>query len=204
LLNSDGIFIDVSTPADTFTHTFNAGAADKLIVSVHHEGGAVTNITYNGTPLTRIPGSKKGWYCDYIWYLDAPYTGGPAAVEVVADTGRGHMGIAMTSIVGSAKGYQDVATGTQTVSIGVSQDSSFVYAGFGVNQAQSVAPGGPLTPIPIVGDESMAAGAGYENGVSAGTHAYTCTATGAVTGYSSTSAAFAPRPPAAGTILIVR
>jgi len=202
VINSAGSWS--SANSTTYTLSFNAGAAHKLILSPHYEADSIAGITYNGVPLTKIPGTSSDRRADGVWYLDDPYTGGAADI-VVTMTGTGsQMGLGVVSVAGLEDGYEDVATGGQNISLDVSMDRSFVYVGFGANQATSVTAGGPLTRIAITGDDSMAADAGYELQASSGLHTYSCTAGGGVTAYHSAAAAFMRIPPPPGTVFVIR
>jgi len=191
-----------SADSATYTLSFDAGAADKLIVSPHYEGSTLTSITYNGVPLTQVPGSSAGVRADGIWYLDDPYTGGAADIVVTMSGTGAQMGIGAVSIAGSAAGYQDVATGNETVELTVTEKNSLVYVGFGQNQGTAISADSPLTRIAISGYDSMAADAGYETGVAVGQHTFSATGNGDT--YYSTAAAFRPSHRPAATVFRFR
>ncbi len=178
----------------SYTKSFNAGAADKLILSAHHESAKnITSITYNSVPLTMISGSFADKRANGIWYLDDPHAGGAADIVVTLDGAGTEMGLGIVSVVGTADGHQDVSTAsTNSVDLAVSANSSLVFVAFGVNQATSVTAQNPLSRLTISGYDSMAADAGYVTLVNNGTHTYSCTAVGSPLTYYAVAASFKP------------
>lgn len=117
----------------SYTTSFNAGLADKLIVSVGYEGGPANSslaINYNGDAFTQVPGTS-GNRNEGIWYADNPYTGGAANLVMSGGgTTFGAMGMGIVSIAGSSDGYDvgSAANSSSKVTLDVPLDGSFVFA----------------------------------------------------------------------------
>lgn len=181
------------------TIPFNAGStADKIIVQMSSEFSGLTAVavTYNGVSLTQIPGTASGRNRG-LWYLDAPYTGGSASLTatISASVVNG-MGVGVLSIAGSVAGYAGSSlSASNTISVAVAEENSLVVAGFGENTFGPTASAvTPLTQIYGNVDIGSANGAaGYANGVTAGTHAYSFSGVDSTTDVTS-AAWFTPVP----------
>lgn len=159
----------------SYTLSFDAGAANKLIVPAGTESGSadqITGITYNGVALTLIPNTagtvtnrNRG-----IWYLDNPFSTGVA--DIVGSgtaTAFAHMRLGVASISGSAPGAAigNIA-GAASVSLNVPVNNSFVFAAHISNQTMLTTANAPLTEIFSVTGDSANTAAGYEESVAAG------------------------------------
>lgn len=189
------------------TFPFNAGAtADKIIVQVSSEFSGLTAVAvnYNGVPLTLIPGTALGRNRG-LWYLDSPYTGGSASLTATINASVVNgMGVGVLSISGSVAGYAgSSAVASNSISVAVAEENSLVVAGFAENTHGPTA--SALTPLTQiygnVGIGSANGAAGYANGVTAGTHAYSFSGVDTTTDVTS-AAWFTPVPePSSGALL---
>jgi len=102
-----GYLRDITTRT-SYTNAFDAGAADKVVVSACNAGGpsnASLTITYNGEAFTKVPGTSNNRN-EGIWYLDNPYTSGAANLVISGGgTTFGAMGMGIVAIAGSSDGY---------------------------------------------------------------------------------------------------
>ena len=184
VINSDSLVELGPLGGSSTTLSFDADAsADLLVVALSHErGGGAYSVTYAGETLVE---AVSGGTAD-IWYLDlaaGSYAGG--AADVVVDysgvaTVNG-VGIGVVSVSAGGQAVELHATGagdngSDTVNIATTADDAFLVASFNANGGGAMAVGAPLSEIYASGNIGSSRGAaGFEAGVAAGTHAYSCT-----------------------------
>jgi hypothetical protein len=152
-------------------------------------------ITYNGAPLTQVPGTannkNKG-----IWYLDNPYTGGAAdlVIDMTSYSVVNGIGFGVVSVSGAAPGTTGGnAAGGLEVSITTTVPGSLIVSGYASNSG-----GIPTVPtghseLYTSGDIGSADGAAaYLNLVAAGSQTVTYGQTGTLADNSTSAAGFAP------------
>ena len=162
-----------------YTVSFDAGAtADKLIVALSSElgGAGPAVITYNGTALVLAPGTTGGRNRG-IWYLDNPFTGGPAdlVIDMTNYTTVNGIGFGIVSIAGSAPGVSGgIEAAGLEVSLSAPVDGSFIISAYGSN-------GGNIPTVPVGHTQVYTSGnigsadgaAAYLNDVAAGSQTVT-------------------------------
>ena len=199
LVNSDSV---VSTGGKaSLTRSFDAGAADKIIVSVSAEGTGgpknISSIRYNGVDLDpAIEGffTGSGQYSG-IYYLDNPFTGGAANVVITFDGNVNGMGVGIASISGTAADFGATASSEAgNVTINTTTAGSFVMASF-VNNGGSTGVSPPLNELYAAADIGSAGGAaGYVNNVAVGSPNYVLHSTGGSRPFSVAAEFTVPEP----------
>jgi hypothetical protein len=187
-VENSGGFVVGGPVSQTRTQAFNAGAdADMLIVSTGGDTRTILTVSYDGTPMTLIDGTKNGSRVSGIWALANPSASGDIVFTLSGTTGTPQdFALAAASISSSdgnpiAIGAADTASG-RALSLNVPEDDSFVFVAVGTNDnGSSTASVPPLDQRMAIGTiSSMTADAGWDNGVAAGTSpSYTFTTTGA-------------------------
>jgi len=172
----------IATPTNSTTFSYDAGAANKLIVTVGAEGGVAASavISYNGVALTLAPDTSSGRAVG-IWYLDNPFTGGDA--DLVVDftaSGANGLGVGVASISGAALGVDVTAAGAAGNQESISQTVTPTLAGsFGIVNYADNGGGAQTAPSALTGiygfsNIGSAFGyAGYEENVAATAQTYT-------------------------------
>lgn len=132
VVNTESVAINDGNPStfledNPYNHSFDAGDADKLIVHVISEGGSGAPLTYNGVALTKAFSNSVS----NIWYLDNPYTGGPANLTFDG-TGQGTvngLGLGIVSLKGMAPGPPTVTSSSSgnTVSVTPLDGNGFAF-----------------------------------------------------------------------------
>jgi hypothetical protein len=202
LLNSDYALDATSVSDRTEILSFNAGAnSEKLVVSLCGEGGNVASITYNGQAMTQALG--KNFRFMGIYYLDDPYTGGSANIEVTLSGLNNGLLIGAYSLSGTTDGY-DVATvqnGASNVTVSASSGYSFAVAAY-ADQADGDAESEyPLTTLYGGLTGSAKAAMATRNGVPSGANTFTFSGSG---GSPEAGAAIFKAANSSGIIFIIR
>ena len=204
VINQDfGVKVDTGTPAvplETTPHTvsFNAGAADKLIVTLNSElgGGGPAVITYNGAALTQVP-STSGQKNIGIYYLDNPFTGGTADLtfDMTSYGAVNGIGFGIVSIAGSLDGVESGNTaGGLSVDLTPTIANSFVVTTYSSNGGNTPTVPAGHTQLYTSGNIGSADGAAaYLNGVAAGLQTITY-GQGSPSSNQTSGAVFAPAP----------
>lgn len=195
--NRDGIY----------SYSFNAGAtSDMLVISLSGEWSseAYSGVTYGGASMTLATQSSVGSGTS-IWYLANPSATGSIAIDFTTKGTVNGIGLGIVSLNNSGQpiylddGVSD--SGTTSIDITTSHADSFVmFAGDANSTVGSVSLNSPLTTIfagpPDIG--SNQAGAGYENGVAAGSNTYSWSPNTAERGISAAAFSAIPEPSVAG------
>lgn len=204
VINEDfGVKVDGSSTADTLetiphTVSFDAGAADKLIVTLNAEtgGGTTASITFDGDALTLVAGTpgnrNKG-----IYYLDNPFTGGAAdlTIDMTSFGTVNGIGFGIVSIAGSLDGVESGNTaGGLSVDLTPTIADSFVVTTYSSNAGSIPTVPAGHTRLYTNGNIGSADGAAaYLNGVAAGLQTITY-GQGSPSSNQTSGAVFAPAP----------
>lgn len=189
--------------ANPWTVSFDAGlTANKLIVTLSSEtgSGGPPSITYNGVPLTRVPGTVNQRSFG-IWYLDNPFTGG-AADLVINMTSYGvvnGIGFGVVSLSGAAPGSSGgISSNGTAVTLTTTVADSLIVSNYTSNVAPESTAATPTVPSgysPLYTSNNIGSAQGaaaYLNSVAAGSQTVTYAQTGTLSGHSTTTAAFVP------------
>jgi methionine-rich copper-binding protein CopC len=175
VVNSGSLVSPVADDPKTAVLSFNAGAANKLIVQVSAEGQNVASITYRGvalTPATTGTGRNRG-----IYYLDNPFTGGAANLSVTMQEGiTNGVGVGVISVSGAAPGDATaaLANATSSVTLSVPVSGCLVVSGYADNGSGTITlPSGHTAIYNSTNIGSADAAAGYATGQAAGSRTYT-------------------------------
>ena len=200
VINEDfGVHPDTAGTLETIPHTvsFDAGAADKLIVTLNAEtGGGTASITFDGDALTLVAGTtgarNKG-----IYYLDNPFTGGAADLtfDMTSFGVVNGIGFGIVSIAGSLDGVESGNTaGGLSVDLTTTIADSFVVTTYSSNAGTIPTVPAGHTQLYTSGNIGSADGAAaYLNGVAAGLQTITY-GQGSPSSNQTSGAVFAPAP----------
>lgn len=196
----------VVTSGKTSTLSFNAGAtADKVVVQVSSEkSGEAFSVTYNGHVLTQVAGTAVN-RCQGIFFLDSPYTGGPAdlIVDMSGVTTVNGIAFGVVSVAGTTSGaFAAVSAPTNTVTITPPADGALVVAGYGSQDSGGAATAdAPLMQLyGGVGIGSAYGAAGYRTHAVAAAQTYSFSG-GERGNEGACAAAFTDDPSAPGTLI---
>lgn len=180
---------DFSEPSTgVYTYSYNAGAtSDMLVVALSAEkSGEAFTMSYDGQPLTQAVTSSGGSGAS-IWYLADPSASGLISIDFSSVATLNGFGIGIASLADGdpnleialhptpAPGTGTAAgSGSSTINLTTTEVDSFVMVSTDANTTTgnpTIDP--PLTQIYTADDVgSSQPGAGYENEVAAGNHAY--------------------------------
>ena len=190
-----------TTVLETNPHTvsFDAGAtSNKLIVTLASELGATggpPSITYNGAALTMVPGTVNQ-RCRGIWYLDNPYTGGPAdlVINMTSFTTVNGIAFGVVSVSGAAPGSSGGNSSSGTaVTLTTRAADSLIFSTYASNAGGTpTVPSGYSQLYTSNNIGSAQGAAAYLNSVAAGPQTVTYAQAGTPSGNSTAAAAFVP------------
>ena len=183
------------TTANSWTVSFDATGADKLVVVVSGEhgfnnnAGQVNTLEYDGVALTAVPGAYRtaltgGTDTLYngIFYLDNPVTTS-GLISVSAETRGVVTAFALTGTAAGAGNGAISLVGTRSVDLATSGSDSLVIASFGVGgngntgSTTGVTADAPLTTVSNLTEGSNWDGHTTGQGLApgAGTNSYSFT-----------------------------
>lgn len=227
-ISQAGITVDATTnyadAASTWTNgkdidfsAFDPSGSEKLVAVIAGRGGsflAAPTVTFNTQPMTHVvtrpvPAASTYRGVASIFYLDSPPSGGTLSMTYNAQIQN--VCIALLALSGTATDYSGPTISTNSSASGIittTKNGTLVVAGAWAGDLGliTLTPDSPLTsllsiPIPTGGPASTVA-AGYYEDPDAGDVAISFTTDGTVK--SLVAAGFLPKPPPAGTIILIK
>lgn len=187
-----------------YSYFFVAGGdSDMLVVTISVEKSTdPITVEYGGKPLTEAVSSSDGSGAS-LWYLANPGESGELIIDTTGVATFNGMGVGITSLISEDDELTEIglhtvgsSNGSDSVDITTTIADSFVMIAADANATTgSVALDAPLTLVGSAVDVgSSQAGAGYENGITAGMHTYSWSPNASPRGMVAASFVVIPEP----------